>query len=60
MTLSLGKFEDEGYHEIEGLENIASSHDQMEFLQVLSNCQPFLEWLLRETAGNVTKFNSFI
>jgi len=54
MTLSLEKFEDEGYHEIEGLENIASSRDQMEFLKVLSNCQSFIEWLQRETAGNHT------
>jgi len=53
MTMSLEKFEYEGYHDIEGLENIASSHDQMEFLKVLSNCQPFIEWLQRETTGNV-------
>ena len=54
MTLSLETFEGEGYHDIEGLKNIASSHDQMEFLKVLSNCQSFIEWLQQETTGNFT------
>ncbi|XP_065899490.1 E3 ubiquitin-protein ligase rnf213-alpha-like isoform X3 [Dysidea avara] len=49
MTVSLKKFEDEGYHEIEGLENIASSQDYMKFLKVLSNSRSFIEWLQRET-----------
>ena len=51
MTVSLKKFEDEGYHEIEGLENIASSQDYMKFLKVLSNSRSFIEWLQRETTG---------
>ena len=51
MTSPLETFEDEAYHDIEGLKNVADNCDQMEFLKVLSNCQSFIKWLQQETTG---------
>lgn len=38
--------------EFESLKSIASSKRQMQFLQILSNSQQFIEWLQNETKGN--------
>lgn len=53
MTLPLEMFEEEEYHDIQGLKAVADSPDQMNFLKVLSKCQSFIEWLQQETNGNV-------
>ena len=37
--------------EIESLKHIASNKRQMQFLQVLSRSQQFIEWLQKETKG---------
>lgn len=53
MNSPLKMFEEEEHHDIQGLKAIAESHDQMKFLEALSNCQSFIEWLQQETNGNV-------